>query len=93
MITTKDVEKIARLARLALPPADLEKYTQQLNNILGFMEKLDQLDTSAIEATAHAVEVATPLREDEAVTTTIAQDIFKIAPDSEDGFFKVPKVL
>ncbi|MFO1464656.1 MAG: Asp-tRNA(Asn)/Glu-tRNA(Gln) amidotransferase subunit GatC [bacterium] len=93
MITRDTVEKIAKLARLQLSESDLEKYTGQLNNILGHIEKLNQLDTSAIEATTHAVEVPNPLREDEVRTNQVIESLLEISPDHEDHFFRVPKVI
>jgi aspartyl-tRNA(Asn)/glutamyl-tRNA(Gln) amidotransferase subunit C len=93
MITRDTVEKIARLARLQLSESDLGKYTEQLNNILGHVEKLNQLDTSAIEATTHAVEVPNPLRADEVQTNQVIDAVLEISPDHEGRFFRVPKVL
>ncbi|MCE9625737.1 MAG: Asp-tRNA(Asn)/Glu-tRNA(Gln) amidotransferase subunit GatC [Deltaproteobacteria bacterium] len=93
MITRETVEKIAKLARLQLSESDLEKYTGQLNNILADVEKLKELNTDAIEATTHAVEVANPLREDEVKTNTVIDAVLEISPDHEAHFFRVPKVL
>ncbi len=93
MINQSTVEKIAKLARLKLSQADLEKYTDQLNSILGFVEKLNQLDTSSIEATTHAVEVPTPFREDKVVQKDLIEKVLEISPDHEERFFRVPKVL
>jgi len=93
MINRETVEKIAKLARLQLSESDLEKYTGQLNNILADVEKLKELNTDAIEATTHAVEVANPLREDEVKTNTVIDAVLEISPDHEAHFFRVPKVL
>ena len=93
MITRETVEKIAKLARLQLSESDLEKYTGQLNNILGHIEKLNQLDTQAIEATTHAVEVANPMREDEVKPSSVIDAVLEISPDHEEHFFRVPKVI
>lgn len=93
MITRETVEKIAKLARLQLSESDLEKYTGQLNNILGHIEKLNQLDTQAIEATTHAVEVANPMREDEVKSNSVIDAVLEISPDHEEHFFRVPKVI
>ena len=93
MITRETVEKIAKLARLQLSESDLEKYTGQLNNILGHIEKLNQLDTQAIEATTHAVEVANPMREDEVKVSSVIDAVLEISPDHEEHFFRVPKVI
>lgn len=93
MINRETVEKIAKLSRLKLPESDVEKFTTQLNHILGHVEKLNQLDTSSIEATSHAVEIASPMREDEVHSSTAIEEVLKQAPDSEGPFFRVPKVL
>ena len=89
----KTVEKIAKLGRLELPESDVDKFTQQLSDILGYVEKLGQLDTSAIEATSHAVEVPNPLRPDEAQASKAVEEILEIAPEREENFFQVPKVI
>jgi len=93
MITRETVEKIAKLARLQLSESDLEKYTGQLNNILGHIEKLNQLDTRDIEATTHAVEVPNPLRDDAVRVSTVIEQVLEISPDHEAHFFRVPKVI
>ncbi len=93
MITRDTIEKIAKLGRLELPEADVEKYTRQLNDILGYVEKLNQLDTASIVATSHAVEVANPMREDEVKPSPVIEEVLKISPDHEGPFFRVPRVL
>jgi len=93
MIDRKTVEKIAKLSRLELREEDIGKFTEQLNNILGHVEQLKGLDTSAIEATSHAVEVPNPLREDEVVVSKVIEQVLGNSPDHEDEFFRVPKVL
>jgi aspartyl-tRNA(Asn)/glutamyl-tRNA(Gln) amidotransferase subunit C len=93
MIPRETVENIAKLARLQLSEAELQKFTEQLNSILGYIEKLNELDTRSIEATSHAVEVANPLREDKIVTSEVIDEVLKISPDHEEHFFRVPKVL
>jgi aspartyl-tRNA(Asn)/glutamyl-tRNA(Gln) amidotransferase subunit C len=93
MIDRATVEKIAKLARLELPEEEIGKFTRQLNDILGYVEKLNQLDTSAIEATSHAVEVPNPMREDEVHPTNVVDKILEISPDREENFFRVPKVI
>jgi aspartyl-tRNA(Asn)/glutamyl-tRNA(Gln) amidotransferase subunit C len=93
MIARDTVEKIAKLARLKLSETELEKYTDQLNQILGHVEKLNELDTTSIQATSHAVEIPDPLREDKVVVSHVIEEVLKISPDHEDNFFRVPKVL
>lgn len=93
MIPRETVIKIANLARLQLSEAELDKYTHQLNQILGHIEKLNELDTTDIVATSHAVEVSNPMRPDEVVVDTAIEKVLEISPDSEEHFFRVPKVL
>lgn len=93
MINRDTILNIAKLARLELSEADIGKYTEQLNLILGHVEKLKQLDTSKIEATTHAVEVANPLRVDEVHPSSVIDDVLEISPDHEAHFFRVPKVI
>lgn len=93
MIPRETVVKIADLARLQLSESELDKYTDQLNQILGHVEKLNELDTQNIVATSHAVEVPTPLRGDEVVPNQAIQKILEISPDHEETFFTVPKVI
>ncbi len=93
MIDRKTVESIAHLARLSFNEAELLTATEQLNDILGYMEKLNELDTSSIEATAHGVEMPTPMREDFVVPSEAVEAVLQQAPQSEDHFFVVPRVI
>ncbi len=93
MISRQTVENIALLARLELSPAEIETYTGQLNSILEYMEKLNELDTKSIEATSHAVEIPNPMREDTVQPSDVIQELLKVSPDHEKNFFRVPKVL
>lgn len=93
MITRETVEAIAHLARLELQESEKNTYTEQLNRILEYMEKLNELDTAQIEATSHAVETSNPMREDVVQTSKAIEKILEISPDAEDHFFRVPKVI
>jgi len=93
MIDRSTVEKIARLSRLELDEASIGKFTEQLNNILGNVEQLNALDTKNIEATSHAVEIPTPMREDVVIQSEVITEVLEISPDHEERFFRVPKVL
>ena len=92
-LSPEQVKKIAELARLELEESEVQKYAQQLSNILEFVEKLNKLDLSGIEPTAHAVSVATPFREDQTVPFQKQEAVLSGAPDREGPFFRVPKVL
>ena len=94
-ITKKDVEHVARLARLALTEEEKERYTAQLESILEYIDKLNQLDTSQVPPTTHVLPLSNVWREDIAEPTRLglAEDILKNAPESEGSYFKVKKVI
>ncbi|MFC4100903.1 Asp-tRNA(Asn)/Glu-tRNA(Gln) amidotransferase subunit GatC [Paenibacillus xanthanilyticus] len=92
-ITLKDVEHVAKLARLELTEQEKEQFTGQLNAILKYAEKLNQLDTEGIEPTSHVLPVTNVMREDEVRESVSNETALKNAPDEEDGQFKVPAVL
>lgn len=96
-ITRADVEKIAELARLELTPEETVSFTEQLGSILRHMEKLNELDTSEVEPMSHCLtgnddtELA---RRDDLVRPGIGQSLAtQNAPDAQDGYFRVPKVI
>ena len=92
-LTTDDVKKIAHLARLNMPEKDVAPITNQLSNILNFVEQMNQADTSNIEAVAHSLDLNQRLRPDN-VTEPNQRDAFqKIAPKVEAGLYLVPKVI
>jgi len=92
-ISTQDVKEVAELARLEFKEDKIEKFRSQFENILKFISKLDELDTGDLKPTTHVLDMSTPLRDDE-VKDWIGQDeALKNAPQDEDGFFGVPKVI
>jgi aspartyl-tRNA(Asn)/glutamyl-tRNA(Gln) amidotransferase subunit C len=92
-VTLKDVEHIAELARLKFSKDELENFTHQLNQILEYMEKLNELDTKNVEPLSHPIEGNNIFREDELKQSISREEALKNAPDSDDEFFKVPKVI
>jgi len=92
-ITIKDVEHVANLARLDLSDAEKEQFTGQLNAILTYAEKLNQLDTDGIEPTSHVLPLANVMREDEVKSSWPVEKVLRNAPEEEDGQFRVPAVL
>lgn len=92
-ITREQVEHVAMLARLELTETEIAEYTQQLDSILAYAEILERLDTSAIEPTAHVMEITNVMREDIVQPSMSQEEVLKNAPDAEDGFFKVPKIV
>lgn len=92
-LTKAEVEHVARLARLELSQAEQEEFTGQLNDILNFVAKLNELDTSGIEPMAHAIPVFNVFRPDQTAPSLDVESVLANAPDRVDQFFKVPKVL
>jgi aspartyl-tRNA(Asn)/glutamyl-tRNA(Gln) amidotransferase subunit C len=92
-ITRDDVIKVAELARLEFGEEELEKFTEQLGNILKYIGKLNELDTKGVEPTSHVLDLATPLREDNVTEWITREDALQNAPQEEDGFFVVPQVI
>jgi aspartyl-tRNA(Asn)/glutamyl-tRNA(Gln) amidotransferase subunit C len=88
-----EVEHVAHLARLKLIEEEKELFTSQLNAILDYVEKLNELDTSGVEATYHVVPHHNTMREDE-VKESLTQDVsLGNAPDKAQGCFRVPKII
>lgn len=92
-ITIKDVEHVANLARLELSDAEKEQFAGQLNAILKYAEKLNELDTDGVEPTSHVLSLANVMREDETRPSWPIEKVLLNAPEEEDGQFKVPAVL
>ncbi|OGP21846.1 MAG: asparaginyl/glutamyl-tRNA amidotransferase subunit C [Deltaproteobacteria bacterium GWA2_55_10] len=92
-ITKKDVIKVADLARLALTENETEIYTTQLTRILGYVEKLSELDTTGVEPTTYTVPLKTALREDRVRESLPREEALKNAPEAERGCFKVPQII
>jgi len=93
MIERKDVEHVARLARLALTDGELERMREQLNGILAYIEKLNELDTNAVEPTSHAVPLVNVMRDDEAGPCLPREEALANAPDRAGEFFRVPRII
>lgn len=92
-ITRKDVEHVALLSRLELGENDVAKFTGQLNAILDYIDVLNKVDTSGVEPTAHVLPVKNVMRADEAKPSLPRELALANAPEQEDGYFKVPKIL
>ncbi|MBP3965468.1 MULTISPECIES: Asp-tRNA(Asn)/Glu-tRNA(Gln) amidotransferase subunit GatC [Paenibacillus] len=92
-ITIKDVEHVANLARLELSEQEKEQFTGQLNAILKYAEKLDELQTDGVEPTSHVLPVHNVMRDDVIRESVTNETALRNAPDDEDGQFKVPAVL
>ncbi|MBI4549232.1 MAG: Asp-tRNA(Asn)/Glu-tRNA(Gln) amidotransferase subunit GatC [Ignavibacteriae bacterium] len=92
-VTINDVEHVAKLARLELTEAEKEKFSQQLNTILSYMEKLNEPDTTTVEPLSHVIELSNIFREDKVKPSYPKEEMLKNAPARTEKFFKVPKVI
>lgn len=92
-LTPEDVKKIAHLARLNLSDSDIAFYTPQLSRILGFIEQMNQTDTSDIEPLSHPLEISQRLRPDVVTEPDLREKFQRIAPQVEAGLYLVPKVI
>lgn len=92
-IDAEQVRKVAKLARLSLTEAEIEEFTGQLGAILGYVEKMNELDTSQVEPLAHCLPISNVLRADEVRPSLGTELTLSNAPDSDGPFFKVPKIL
>jgi aspartyl-tRNA(Asn)/glutamyl-tRNA(Gln) amidotransferase subunit C len=92
-VTIHDVEYVASLARLEFTEKEKEKLTHELNEILKYVEKLNELDTDTVEPLAHVIELSNVFREDKVQPSISQEDALKNAPSKNDKFFKVPKVI
>jgi aspartyl-tRNA(Asn)/glutamyl-tRNA(Gln) amidotransferase subunit C len=92
-ITPEEVRRVAMLARLRLTPEEEERLTGQLDKILQYVDKLNQLDASQIEPFTHAVEIVNAFRDDEVTNRARAADLLANAPEKDQTFFKVPKII
>ncbi|MEF3193103.1 MAG: Asp-tRNA(Asn)/Glu-tRNA(Gln) amidotransferase subunit GatC [Halothiobacillaceae bacterium] len=92
-ILPSEVKKIARLARLAIDEAEVERYAHDLSGILDLVERMNQADTQGVEPMAHPLDMAQRLRPD-VVTETNQRALFQLnAPAVENGLYLVPKVI
>lgn len=93
MIDIEQVRKVALLARLDLTPEEEQQFTGQLSSILEYFEQLNQVDTETVEPTTRAVELSNVTRPDNLESFAGKQDILSCAPEREDDYFKVPRIL
>ena len=91
--TQIDVKYVAHLARLQLTPEEEQKFGAQLGHILGYIAKLNELDVSQVEPTAHAVPLVNVVRPDAARPSLSHEDALRNAPAQAGGLFVVPKIV
>jgi aspartyl-tRNA(Asn)/glutamyl-tRNA(Gln) amidotransferase subunit C len=96
-ITREDVLRVAELAYLDLSEDELEKYRRQIDEVLDYIGKLNELDTSGVEPMAQVLAddqaADATMREDLVVSSAVAEDVLRQAPDPEPPYFRVPKVI
>lgn len=92
-ITMKDVEHVANLARLELSEDEKAQFADQLNAILKYAEKLNELDTEGVPPTSHVLPITNVMRDDVNRPSMPVEKVMANAPDEEDGMFRVPAVL
>ena len=92
-IDTKTVRHIARLARIAVSDSEAEALVPELNNILGWVEQLQEVDVSGVEPMTAVIPNHLRLRDDEVTDGAVRDKVLANAPVAEHGFFAVPKVI
>lgn len=92
-ISPEEVEHVANLARLALPPEEMTRIGHELNRILVYFQQLQELDTEQIESTSHAIAMENIYREDSARESLPVEEVLANAPDRADVFFRVPRII
>lgn len=92
-LSTQDVEYVAKLARLEVTNQEKEKFTAQLNDILLYIDKLNELDTKGVAPMSHAIAVTNAFREDRVLESLGTEKALANAPSARGEFFRVPKVI
>ncbi|MFN1836175.1 Asp-tRNA(Asn)/Glu-tRNA(Gln) amidotransferase subunit GatC [Balneola sp. MJW-20] len=92
-VTEKEVRYIANLARLQFNDEEISLLAGDMNKILGYMELLNELDTSDVKPLDHVIELDSRFRNDEAGEAVSHEDALKNAPDADSDYFRVPKVI
>ncbi len=92
-ITRKEIEHVANLARLTLADTELDTMTGQLGNILSYVEKLEELDTSDVKPTTHVFSVSNAFREDIVLESLSQNESLTNAPQQDGESFQVPRII
>lgn len=92
-VSPEQVRHIARLARLEMSDEELDRLLPELNNILGWVEQLGEVDTEGVEPLATVIEQKLRFRDDVVTDGDCRDDVLANAPAAEHGFFAVPKVI
>lgn len=92
-ISDDDVRHVAKLARLDLAEGEVQSLGADLNRILDYVDKLNELDTDAVEPTSHVVNIPSPFREDDLSCESRPEDAVANAPRRDGHFFVVPSII
>jgi len=92
-LTREEVKKVANLARLEISPEEEANFAVQLSSILDYFAQIEELNTDDVQPMTRAIEVVNITREDKQVTNSERENILNSAPEREDDFFRVPKIM
>jgi len=87
------IDHLARLARLSLSDDEKKLFENQINGILSYMDKLNELDTANVEPTSHVISISNVVRDDLPKASLDREDALMNAPDRTDKFYRVPKII
>lgn len=93
MITIKEVEHVAKLARLSLTEEEKTRFSEQIGNILDYFNQLKEVNTGNVKPMAQAIPTTNIMREDKVCEAFNRNDILANAPEEENGYFKVPRII
>lgn len=92
-LSKQEVEHVAHLARLTITEEEKEIFSRQLSEILTYIGKLNELDTSKVQPTSHVLDLSNVFREDAVRESLPITEVMANTPDRENGFFRVPKII
>ncbi len=92
-VTLDDVRKVAYLARLGFSAEEEARLVDELNRILGYVEKLNELNTEGVPPTSHVLPISNVFREDVVAPSLPQDELLANAPSKRGGYFRVPKVI
>jgi aspartyl-tRNA(Asn)/glutamyl-tRNA(Gln) amidotransferase subunit C len=92
-ITREEVQHVADLAHLEMGEADIERFAEQIGQILAYVDTLNQVDTAGVPGTSHAISLTNAFRDDVETVAMERDRVLSNAPQKEDGNFVVPKVV
>jgi aspartyl-tRNA(Asn)/glutamyl-tRNA(Gln) amidotransferase subunit C len=92
-ITLKDVEYVAKLAKLKLSDEEKKKFQKELDKIIRYIDQLNQVDTENVLITSHVLPMQNVFREDKVKPSLTQEEALSNAPDKKDGYFRVPRAF